>query len=187
MAGSSSIGWMVAAIALGVVAVGVGGFAYVEQSKLSAQLATATDDASRAHSEAATLKAQLDAANQQLASYGRQIRADEDQLVKAEHQIGTDEQRIAAESRPDLPIKLSFRQALTSQGEVAMMQNVSGRTLQFVIDVQSPTGQHFRRPLVIDGGRTVQLGAHEGWTFAPGQMVTLSSPSFRPVVMPVPG
>jgi hypothetical protein len=66
-----------------------------------------------------------------------------------------------------------------------MMQNLSNRTLDVVIEVKSSTGESFRRRVTINPGQTGQLGPREGWPFASGQLVTLSNPAFRHIVRAV--
>jgi hypothetical protein len=68
------------------------------------------------------------------------------------------------------------------------MQNLSNRTLEVILEVQSPAaGVQFRRALVINPGQIGQFGPQEGWAFASGQLVTLSNPAFRPIRQTVGG
>jgi hypothetical protein len=117
-----------------------------------------------------------------------QVSEDRQQLTSTQQQVTAETMQLLAASRPDLPIKLSFRPALLSQGEVAVMQNLSNQTLEITLDVQSSaTGAHLRRALVINPGQTGQFGPQEGWAFASGQLVTLGNPAFRPITRAVGG
>ena len=177
--------WKVAAVIFGLAALGAGTLAYVVHDQLSHEVAITKADANQAENEAKDLKAKLDIANQHLEAAGQRIQVDERQISAAQQQVSADRDRLASESRPDLPVRLTFRRALTAQGEVAMMQNLSSRTLELLIDVQSSTGLHFRRPVTINPGQVGQVGPLEGWAFATGQVVTLSNPQFRSLTVTV--
>lgn len=176
--------WKAAAAALAVVAVGATVCTYQrtqDSQRLRQQLTAATADAKQAHDRASTLEARLDASQ-------KRVSDEQEQLTSAKEQATAEAVQLQAASRPDLPIKLSFRRALLTQGQVAVMQNLSSRTLEIVLEVQSAaTGAHFRRALVINPGQVGQFGPQEGWPFASGQIVTLSNPSFRSITATVGG
>jgi uncharacterized protein YaiL (DUF2058 family) len=170
-------GWQTATFLVTLVAVGVGGYAYMQYSAattLTAQLAATTADSQQARAEAATLRDQLLAAQNQVSNEQQKLRSTEANL--------------AAEVRPDLPINLSFRRALLNPGLVAVIRNTSGRELEITLDVESSvTGQHARRAVVINPNGVWEFGAQEGWPFAPGQRITLNNPAYRPIVQVVGG
>jgi len=163
-----SIAWKAGTAAFALLAIGATLCAYDQYrsvGSLAAQLAVATADARRAHDETVALqtqlqdtKAQVGSEHQQLAAAQQQASAEEQRLTDVQQQVDAQQQqlqstaeRLAQESRPDLPIRLTFRNALLSQGMVAVFQNLSDTALELVIDVQSPvSGAHARRLLVIN-------------------------------------
>jgi uncharacterized RDD family membrane protein YckC len=89
-------------------------------------------------------------------------------------------------SRPELPVRLSFSDALIGPDKRAVLENLSDSALEVVLDVKSPvTGAHFSRTFVINPRSFGQVGRAQGWPFAPGQLVTVSNPQFRPLVQTV--
>jgi uncharacterized RDD family membrane protein YckC len=90
------------------------------------------------------------------------------------------------ETRPELPLRVSFRDCLLGEGKRAVLQNLSDDPLVVVLDVQSPlTGAHFRRTFVINARCYGQVGQSQGWPFAPGQRVTVTNPQYRPIIKTV--
>jgi hypothetical protein len=89
-------------------------------------------------------------------------------------------------SRPELPLKLSFHDALIGADKRAVLENLSDSALEVMLDVKSPvTGAHFSRTFVINPRSFGQVGRAQGWPFARGQLVTVSNPEYRPLVRTV--
>jgi|SRR5579871_1123382 len=89
-------------------------------------------------------------------------------------------------SRPELPLKLSFHDALIGADKRAVLENLSDSALEVMLDVKSPvTGAHFSRTFVINPRSFGQVGRAQGWPFARGQLVTVSNPQYRPLVRTV--
>jgi peptidoglycan hydrolase CwlO-like protein len=59
MTDSASSKWMLATMVLGVIALSVGNFAFVQHRTLTSQLSAATDEVSLSHDEVANLKAKV--------------------------------------------------------------------------------------------------------------------------------
>lgn len=186
----------VATLVLGLVAVGVGAYAFTQHSEataLATQLAAATADAKQAHDTASNLSAQLatmtkdvEQVRAEAAGLQNQVQATETQATAEQHQLQTTEAKLAAEARPDLPVNLSFRKGLISAGLVGVFRNTSSKELEFTLDLVSPaTGQHVRRAIVLNPNGFFEIGAKEGWAFAPGQRITLNNPAYRPVMRTV--
>ena len=73
--------------------------------------------------------------------------------------------------------------AVQRSGEVAVLHNLAGADLEVMLEVRSPaSGEHIRRPLVINAHGLLEIGAAQGWRFAPGQIVTLENDRYRPIV-----
>jgi hypothetical protein len=93
---------------------------------------------------------------------------------------------LAAESRPDLPVRLLFFAAARAGAKVAVLQNLSNAELDVTLDVQSPgSSTHSRKQVVLAARGVLRIGPAQGWTFTPGQVVTLDSAKFRRVVQTV--
>jgi len=67
--------------------------------------------------------------------------------------------------------------------QLAHNEVVNLRAQLSTTEVDSPaSGGHVRRPLVISAHGMLQIGAAQGWQFAPGQIVTLDNDKYRPIV-----
>jgi hypothetical protein len=185
----STKAWRVATFVAAVAAVGLGAYAYTEYNAataLTAQLATATADAKQAHDTAASLSAQLAATTKDAAQAHSEAAATEAQAAAEQQQLQTTQAKLTAETRPDLPVSLSFRKALLNAGLVGVFRNTSGKELEFTLDLESPaTGRHVHRAIVLDPNGFFEIGAKEGWLFAPGQRIMLNNPEYRPVLRTV--
>jgi uncharacterized RDD family membrane protein YckC len=89
---------------------------------------------------------------------------------------------LQPDTRPELPIKVSFRDSLLGPGKRAILQNLSDTPLAVIIYVHSPeTGAQFRRAFFINAHCYGQIGQSQGWPFVAGQKVTISNPLFQPI------
>jgi hypothetical protein len=170
---------------------GVGTYAYVQHGAavaLTARATEATADANQAHEAATNLSRQL-ASTEKAAEEARgEAAANEAQATQEREQLEKTQATLAAESRPDLPVALSFRRGLLSAGLVGMIRNTSNRELEFSLDLESPaTGRHMRRSIVLNPHALMEIGGHQGWAFAPGQRITLNNPVYRPLLLTVGG
>ena len=161
--------WKVATIALGMIAAAVCAYSFMLYDALSTELAAAKVDIKLAHDEVLNLRAQLSSA--------------EAQATALQERVQSRQAQLATESRRDLPIQLSFHDAVSRSGKVAVLHNLADADLEVVLDVHSPaSGGHVRRPLVIDAHGLLEIGAAQGWQFAAGQIVTLEADRYRPIV-----
>jgi len=168
-ASNGSSVWKIATIALGMIAAGAGAYSFMLYSALSTDLAAARNDSNLAHNEAVNLRVQLNSAE-------AQANAVAEKLLRAQA-------RLAAHARRDLPIQLSFHDAGLRSGKVAVLHNLADADLEIVLEVRSPaSGEHVKRPLVIGAHGMLQIGAAQGWRFAPGQIVTLDNDKYQPLV-----
>jgi hypothetical protein len=162
--------WKLATIAFAMIALGACAYSFVLYSQFSTELAAARNDLDLAHQEVLTLRSQLSSMEAQ---------ADADQLILQSRQ----EPQAAARPQRDLPIELSFHDAVSRSGKVAVLHNLADADLEIVLEVESPaSGEQMRRPLVINAHGMLQFGAAQGWQFSPGQIVTLNHDSYRPLV-----
>lgn len=161
--------WKVATIALGMIATGACAYSFLLYSAFSTELATARVDINLADNEVVNLRAQLTSAEVQANGVQQKLRS-----LQA---------RVAAQSRRALPIRLSFHDAVHRIGKVAVLRNLADADLEVVLEVHSPaSGEHVRRPLVINAHGLLEIGAAQGWQFAAGQIVTLENDQYRPIV-----
>lgn len=199
--------WQVATAAVAVLAVGSSAFGYLQYRRadtLAAQLTEAGDEARDAAAEETRLRSQLSAAQDRTNSQAQK-------LLAAERQVGVEQQVLsaveasqtqaantaaaqpAAAVRPDaaavqreLPIRLTFHDAIFRSGKVALLQNLSDNDLEIVLDVQTPgTAAHARHRLTVSARGVLRFGPAQGWPFAAGQVVTLNNGSYRPLVQTV--
>jgi len=159
--------WQISTFVLALVTVGAGVYGFTQHNAvtdLTGHLAAATADAKQAHEAASNLTAQLATMTKE-----------------AEAHATAEQQQLAAEARPDLPVNLSFRKALLSTGLVGVFHNTSAQELEFVLDLESPaTGRHIRKSVVLNPNGFLEIGAQQGWPFAPGQRIILNNPAYRP-------
>jgi hypothetical protein len=167
-ASKSSRVWKVAAIAFGMIALGACAYSFMLYGALASQLAAAKNDVRLAHNEIANLNTQQ--------------RLTEEQAETQQLQLRGEQARLAAQSRRNLPIELTFHETGRS-GMVALLHNLSDADIEVTLEVQSPTsGNYIRRPLVINARGMLQIGPAEGWQFAAGQIVSLDKDQYRPLV-----
>jgi len=160
----------VATIAFGMVAAGACAYGFLLYGAFSLELAAARNEINLAHHEVAALRAQL-------SSVEAQANAAQEILQRTQVQLA------AAQPRRELPVQLSFHEGVTRSGKVALLRNLADADLELVLEVDSPvSGEHVRRPLVINAHGMLRIGAAQGWQFAPGQIVTLNNDNYQPLV-----
>lgn len=135
---------------------------------------------------AASVETQARAARAQAGTEQRQAATARRRVSNAQQQLPNPQAELGAESRPELPLRLSFRDAWLGSGKRAVLENLSDSTLEVVLDVQNPrTGAHFRRAYVINPLALGEIRQTQGRPFASGQLVTVSNPRYRPIVQTV--
>jgi hypothetical protein len=189
--------WQVATVAVAVLAVGTTAFGYLQYRRadtLAAQLTEAGDEARDAAAEETRLRAQLSAAQDRTNSQAEKLLAAERQVETSQaHAATMATAQPAGPVRPDaaavqreLPIRLTFHDAIFRSGKVAILQNLSDNDLEIVLDVQTPgTAAHARHRLTVNARGVLRFGPAQGWPFAAGQVVTLNNGSYRPLVQTV--
>jgi hypothetical protein len=204
---------LLAVIATGAAAFGC--LQYRRADALGAQLAEASDEAGEATAAETRLRSELSAAQdrtnsqaEKLLTAQRQVSAEQQELTAAH----TAPPRSAAAAAPppppsvaaaqpepparatqpaataqqELPIRLTFHDAIFRSGKVAILQNLSDTDLEIEMDVQTPaTGAHARHRLTVNARSVLRFGPAQGWPFAVGQIVTLNNGNYRPLVQTV--
>lgn len=198
--------WKVATAVVAVIATGAAAFGYLQYHRadaLSSQLAEAGEEAADATAEETRLRSELSAAQERTNSQAQK-------LLTAQRQVSAEQQELSAVQKaptraavaaqpepparasppavaqPELPIRLTFHDAIFRSGKVAILQNLSDTDLEIVLDVQTPaTGAHERHRLTVNARSVLRFGPAQGWPFAPGQVVTLNNGNYRPLVQTV--
>lgn len=83
-------------------------------------------------------------------------------------------EKIQIASQPEVPVRISFRKALISSGNVASFNNTSGQTIAVTINVNRASGQSHSFDVILDPGMTKEIGEREGWAFIPGDTITVT-------------
>lgn len=78
-----------------------------------------------------------------------------------------------------LPVVVRLRHALTGDGMVLTVQNISSSDLPISAEFSRSGTPTQTRELIVPASGVAQIGAQEGWTFAAGDSVTLHSEGFR--------
>ncbi len=94
---------------------------------------------------------------------------------------------VAASAQTALPAVVSFRSSMLGMGLVAMIDNTSDRYLPVLLGVRNPgqsTAKRFK--LNLEPQSRTEFGHFEGWRFAPGDELTLSSDEFGTLRVTVP-
>jgi septal ring factor EnvC (AmiA/AmiB activator) len=199
--------WKLASAALTALAIGAGAFGYLQYrtaATLTEQLTEATAEAQEATDEVSKLRSQLSAAQDRVNSQGQkltaaeeQVNAERQQLSAVQHEVSENqrqlhsaEARLATESRQEarqeMPIRMTFHDAILRSGKVAVLQNLSDADIEVELDAHSPsTGAHIRQRLVVNAHGMLRFGPQQGWPFAAGQVVTLSNAKYRSIVQTV--
>lgn len=83
-------------------------------------------------------------------------------------------------SKPAIPINVTLRKALAGQGAVAQFHNQADKIIPFTVEITRAGVQPFKRALVCDPGKAVEIGHMEGFALAPGDVVEISADGYRP-------
>ena len=88
--------------------------------------------------------------------------------------------KLAVANLPQVSIAVSFRKALLSSGNVAVIRNIAAQSIPASLAVNRPsTGQQKLFELVFDAGQVKEIGEREGWAFLPGDTILISQPEHK--------
>lgn len=91
------------------------------------------------------------------------------------------------ESRPELPVEISYREALLGPGLVAVFKNTSSRHLAIVATIYNPTLQKEESyRLDLSPETPIEVGHSEGWTFSSGDIIKLVHSEYKPKGVELP-
>lgn len=108
-----------------------------------------------------------------------------DQLLEVTTE-GLNQANTELAKKPDLPVSISYRQAMMGSGLVSQFTNNSDRFLSIVATFQNPTtNQHTILRLDLTPNVTKEIGHMEGWTFSSGDQITMQNNDYEPITMTV--
>ena len=111
----------------------------------------------------------------------------EEANVKVKQLADDANKKIEIASQREVQVRVSFRKALLSSGNVAAFTNLSGQTIAITADVERPaSGQKRSFAITIDPGKTKEIGEREGWAFVPGDTVKVGQPDHKGLVFTAP-
>lgn len=165
-----------------------GSLQYQRGHQLATSLDASTKQLTQLQARTSQLQTQVSDLQSQLAATKGQDAQLQNQLSQSEDQTSQLQGKVAQESKPDLPITVSYRRAVLGGGLVALIRNNSRQPLEVSAMFGNPdTGSGTRRDIVLAAQQIMQLGHIQGWTFAPGQRVLLYNAKYRPYQGVVPG
>lgn len=85
------------------------------------------------------------------------------------------------QNKPDMPVRVGYRSAITGPGLVLKVENTSDRHLSIRATLKNPSlgnTQNFRLDVPPRG--EVEAGYREGWTLASGDTITLTHNDYKP-------
>jgi phage shock protein A len=131
--------WIIAFVLVGLAAIAAAAWASIEYKRAN-QLAA----------QLSTTKTQIDQLQGQTEQLQGQIGQLQGQIAQLQQQAGQAASRLQQSAKPDLPVTISFRQALLGSGMVATFKNFSASPLEVAAVFSSQaTGQEQRRNLVL--------------------------------------
>lgn len=81
---------------------------------------------------------------------------------------------INTQRKVDFPFHLTYRKAITGNGYVAQVRNISAKSQAVKVTLHNPTfNQTKAYSLVVDARNFKEIGYLEGWTLASGDKITL--------------
>ena len=138
--------WKVATISLGMIASGACAYSFILYSSLSTELTAARIDSNLAHNEIVSLRSELNST--------------EAQADAVQEKLQSTQARLAAQPRRELPVRLSFHDAVLRSGKVAVLHNLAGADLEVVLEVRKDNPR--ARRLYLRHGFT-EIGIRRGY------------------------
>jgi hypothetical protein len=89
---------------------------------------------------------------------------------------------LAEATRPELPVRVTFRSAWMGQGLVATIRNAADRPLNVIAEFRDPAANTTREfSLALDPKGSADIGRAEGWIVASGQSLTVVASGYRSI------
>jgi hypothetical protein len=128
-----------------------------------------------AKAEIVALRAQNHALADQLKSTTETLQKTQDNLAQAMDEIHR--LRPLAAKAVKMPVTLAKRKSITGSGEVLEVKNELRVALRVQVKLTAGT-ESKTFDLVIDAGKTKEIGRIQGWTLAPGDTVEISAAGY---------
>lgn len=180
-------GWLASGVVgLLIGAAAAGGPLWYQNTQLQSRLNASNSAVARMQADKEQLEAeasQLEANQSKLEQTTQQLQARtrEDQAAMQAQQV-----HAAELAKPDLPIQVTFRHALLSQGLVLTMKNDSAADLAVLAQFAGTGSRSHVYRIVIGPSQVKEIGAAQGWAFTPGDQVVIANPGYRPISLRVP-
>lgn len=97
------------------------------------------------------------------------------------------QQQIDAASLKEVQVTVSFRKALISSGQVAMIRSNAGQSIAITAVIARPSSnQSTSREIALDPNQTVEIGQREGWAFVSGDVIRIEQPQHKALSFAAP-
>jgi len=94
--------------------------------------------------------------------------------------VGDVAESVATVTKPELPVKVNYRQSMVGKGYVAIIKNMAGQPLAVEIDLRDPSAANKKRELkTLNPNKELSIGWLEGWEFKAGDVIKISNPEFQ--------
>lgn len=127
-------------------------------------------------------------ANEKIAAAHSQTKqAKESAKAELEQLENIAQQRIDAANLKEVQVMVSFRKALLSSGQVAIIRSTSGQSIAITAVISRPSSnQSISREMALDPNQMVEIGQREGWAFIPGDVIKIEQPHHKSLSFAVP-
>jgi len=89
-------------------------------------------------------------------------------------------------NRPEVQVRVEFKKPYlgSARGNVVNILNLAKQTVAITLDLErASSGQKQHFDMVIDAGKSQDVGEREGWTFVPGDKLTVARPGHKSIVL----
>ena len=95
--------------------------------------------------------------------------------------------KLRAASMREVDVRVRFRAAFLSTGNVAMITNTGSRAAEYRIAIERPsTEKRLDLDVVLDSNATKEIGEKEGWPFISGDRVTVNQTDHKSLSFSLP-
>ena len=104
-----------------------------------------------------------------------------------EQQERLDSEIARINSLPEMPIQVTYREALMGSGLVSSFKNTSNRHLSVLVALENPSmNQSKSIRLDLAPGQVTEIGHMEGWAFSSGDKISVTHNEYRPENVSIP-
>ncbi|MEX8519484.1 MAG: hypothetical protein AB3X44_13315 [Leptothrix sp. (in: b-proteobacteria)] len=96
-------------------------------------------------------------------------------------------QKINSANQREVEVQVSFRKAIFSSGNVAILRNVSSSTIAIAAIIERPaSGQSKTYDITLDPNQFKEISGQEGWSFIQGDTIKVSQPARKGLIFTAP-